>query len=148
MYIPPFEISSAAVNLIADISAQIERYAIRLEQKDGLLLRKVNRIRTIHGSLAIEGNTLSENEVRDIIEGKEIVAPAKEIQEVKNAIRAYNMYESLNPFDFRDLLRAHGEFGRRCRALQKRRSRCGWRKRVGSSCYAGKSCAGIDFWSF
>ena len=52
MYIPPFTISVNAINLIAEISAQIERYAIRLEQSDGLKLRKANRIKTIHSSLA------------------------------------------------------------------------------------------------
>ena len=62
-YVPPFTVSAEAINLIAKISAQIERYAIRLEQEDGLLLRKANRIKTIHSSLAIEGNTLSESEV-------------------------------------------------------------------------------------
>lgn len=83
MYIPPFTISVNAINLIAEISAQIERYAIRLEQSDGLKLRKANRIKTIHSSLAIEGNTLSEDEVKEIIEGKTIVAPLRQIQEVK-----------------------------------------------------------------
>jgi len=53
--------------MIAEIAAQTERYAIRLEQADGLHLRKANRIKTIHSSLVIEGNTLSEDEVRDII---------------------------------------------------------------------------------
>lgn len=72
MYIPPFTISINAINLIAEISAQIERYAIRLEQSDGLRLRKANRVRTIHSSLAIEGNTLSEDEVKDIIDGKRL----------------------------------------------------------------------------
>ena len=66
-YIPPFTVSAEAITLIAEISAQIERYAIRLEQEDALRLRRANRIKTIHSSLAIEGNTLSEDEVRDII---------------------------------------------------------------------------------
>ena len=83
MYIPPFTISSKAINLIAEISALIERYAIRLEQHDALRLRKVNRIKTIYSSLAIEGNTLTEDEVSDIIFGKNIVAPLKEVQEVR-----------------------------------------------------------------
>lgn len=61
----------------------MERYAIQLEQSDGLLLRKANRIKTIHSSLALEGNQLSEDEVRDILHGKTIVAPIREIQEVK-----------------------------------------------------------------
>ena len=107
-YIPPFTVSSEAINLIAEISGQIERYAIRLEQEDGLHLRKVNRIKTIHSSLAIEGNTLSEGQVSDIIDGKTVVAPIREIQEVKNAIATYNLYPSLNPFSVKDLLKAHG----------------------------------------
>ena len=62
-YVPPFTVSADAINLIAEISAQIERYAIRLEQEDGLRLRKANRIKTIHSSLAIEGNTLSSSSI-------------------------------------------------------------------------------------
>ena len=107
MYIPPFTISSKAINLIAEISALIERYAIRLEQHDALRLRKVNRIKTIYSSLSIEGNTLTEDEVSDIIFGKNIVAPLKEVQEVKNAIKTYELYDSLNPFDINDMLKAH-----------------------------------------
>lgn len=108
MYLPPFTVSAEAINLIAEISGQIERYAIRLEQEDGLRLRKANRIKTIHSSLAIEGNTLSEGEVRDIIDGKNVVAPIKQIQEVKNAIKTYEMYPSLDAFNEKDLLKAHG----------------------------------------
>ncbi len=70
-------------------------------------LRKANRIKTIHSSLAIEGNTLSEDEVRDIINGKQVVAPIRQIQEVKNAIRVYDLYSQLNPFAEKDLLKAH-----------------------------------------
>lgn len=108
MYQPPFNISSEAINLIAEISALIERYAIRLEQEDGLRLRKANRIKTIHSSLAIEGNNLTESQVSDIIDGKHVVAPIREIQEVKNAIRTYELYSKLNPFKVKDLLMAHG----------------------------------------
>ena len=108
MYIPPFSVSSEAINLIAEISGMIERYAIRLEQEDGLRLRKANRIKTIHSSLAIEGNTLTEGEVRDVIDGKNVVAPIKQIQEVKNAIATYELYPTLNPFSVEDLLKAHG----------------------------------------
>ena len=35
------------------------------------------------------------------------MAPLREIQEVKNAIRTYDLYSSLNPFDVKDLLKAH-----------------------------------------
>ncbi|MDO4801729.1 MAG: Fic family protein, partial [Prevotellaceae bacterium] len=108
MYKPPFTISPATIKSIAEISAQMERFAIRLEQSDGLRLRKASRIKTIHSSLAIEGNKLSEEQVANIIEGKTVVAPLRQIQEVKNAIATYDMYNSLNPFSVKDLLRAHG----------------------------------------
>lgn len=107
MYIPPFTISSTAIKNVAEISAQMERFAISLEQSDGLRLRKANRIKTIHSSLAIEGNKLSEGQVADILDGKTVVAPLRQIQEVKNAIATYDMYSSLNPFSVKDLLRAH-----------------------------------------
>lgn len=107
MYTPPFTISSRAIHLIANISAQVERYAIRMEQEDSLLLRKINRIKTIQGSLAIEGNTLSESQITDIIEGRHIVAPIREIQEVRNAIKTYNLYHTFNPYSVDDLLKSH-----------------------------------------
>ena len=107
MYSPPFNVSASAINLIAEISRLIERYAIRLEQEDGLRLRKANRIKTIHSSLAIEGNTLSEEEVRDILDGKNVIAPIRQIQEVRNAIETYELYPTLDAFNEKDLLKAH-----------------------------------------
>jgi Fic family protein len=106
-YHPPFTIGSKIIHLSADISAQIERYAIRMEQSDGLLLRKINRIKTIQGSLAIEGNTLSEQMITEILDGKAVVAPVREIQEVKNAINTYDVFASLKPYSIDDLLKAH-----------------------------------------
>ena len=108
MYKPPFTVSPKAINLIATISSQIERYAIKMEQDDTLRLRRANRIKTIHSSLAIEGNTLSEGEVKAVLEGKTVVAPIKEIQEVRNAIKTYELYPQLDPFSLQDLLLAHG----------------------------------------
>ena len=108
MYKPPFSVSAKAINLIAKISSQLERYAIRMEQEDTLRLRRANRIKTIHSSLAIEGNTLSEGEVQAVLEGKKVIAPLKEIQEVKNAIKTYELYPNLNPFSIQDILLAHG----------------------------------------
>ena len=108
MYKPPSTVSAKAINLIAKTSSQLERYAIRMEQEDTLRLRRANRIKTIHSSLAIEGNTLSEGEVQAVLEGKKVVAPLKEIQEVKNAIKTYELYPKLNPFSIQDLLLAHG----------------------------------------
>lgn len=107
MYTPPFTVSAQAINLITEIAALVERCAVDKEEKENLLLRKVHRIRTIQGSLAIEGNTLSESQVTDIIEGKHVVAPVREIQEVRNAIRVYDRYKEWNPFAKNDLLKAH-----------------------------------------
>ena len=108
MVTPPFIITSEAINKIAEISALLERHNITLEgDEHSLRLRKANCIRTIHASLAIEGNTLSENEVRDIFNGKEVIAPLRQIQEVRNAIHVYDIYSQLNPFSEKDLLKAH-----------------------------------------
>ena len=107
MYMPPFKITSRILNLVAEISAKIERYAILMEHDTELRLRKINRIKTIHSSLAIEGNEMTESQVRDIINGHPIVAPLREIQEVKNAIATYDLFPTLNPFDEKDLLLAH-----------------------------------------
>lgn len=73
----------------------MERFAIRLEQSDGLRLRKANRIKTIHSSLAIEGNELSEGQVTDIIDGKYVIAPMRQIQEVKNALFTHLPVENM-----------------------------------------------------
>ncbi len=107
IYTPPFTVSAKAISLIAKISSMIERYAIRLERQDSLRLRRANKIKTIHSSLAIEGNTLSESQVSDLMDGKQVVAPLRQIQEVKNAIATYDLITELNPFDVNDLLRAH-----------------------------------------
>jgi Fic family protein len=106
-YAPPFTLSAQAVSLIADIAALTERFTLRMEQPDALLLRRANKIKSIRSSLAIEGNTLSEDQVSDILDGKPVVAPIRQIQEVKNAIDAYDLYPKLNPFSVKDLLRAH-----------------------------------------
>jgi len=107
-YTPPFTVTAKAISLVADISALVERFVMRLEQNDSLKLRKANRIKTIHSSLAIEGNTLSQNEVKDVINGKTVIAPLREIQEVKNAIKTYELYPTLDAFNEKDLLKAHG----------------------------------------
>lgn len=108
MYTPPFTVSAKVINLIAEISAQIERYSIKMGTEESLLLRKANRVKTIHSSLAIEGNTLSSDEVSDIINGKNVIAPVKQIQEVRNAIKTYELYPYLDPYSMDDLLKAHG----------------------------------------
>lgn len=106
-YTPPFSVSARAISLVAEISALVERYAIRLEQSDGLLLRKANRIKTIHSSLAIEGNELTEGEVCTLLEGKSVVAPPPQLLEVRNAIRTYEESVKWDAFCLDDMLRAH-----------------------------------------
>lgn len=105
---PPFTVSSKAISMIAEISALVERFAIRFE-RDAQKLRRANKIKTIYSSLAIEGNTLSETQVGDILNGKNVVAPIRELQEVKNAIAVYDNFASFNPFSLEDLLRAHAQ---------------------------------------
>ena len=105
---PPFTVSAKAISMIAEISALVERFSISMEQNT-LKLRKTNKIKTIHSSLAIEGNKLSEEQVSDILNGKRVIAPIREIQEVKNAIDTYDNFQLYNPFSISDLLKAHFE---------------------------------------
>ena len=105
-YQPNFTISAQAVSMVAEISALIERYAIT-QSADPLKLRRANKIKTIQSSLAIEGNTLSVKQVTDILDGKRVVAPLREIQEVKNAIAAYDLFDQFDPYSIKDLLKAH-----------------------------------------
>jgi len=107
MYCPPFIVSAKSITLIAEISARLERYAIEVEKSDALLLRKSNRIKTIQGSLAIEGNTLTQDQVSAILEGKRVIAPLREIQEVRNAIKTYDSFPEWSPESEKDLLAAH-----------------------------------------
>ena len=107
-YIPPYKVSGKAMNLIAEIAAAIERYRIILEGPDGVRLRKINHIRTIRGTTAIEGNTLTEKQITDILSGKRVVGPQREIDEIKGAHAAYEAIESFNPYSMDDLLKAHG----------------------------------------
>ena len=107
-YIPSYKVSGRAMNLIAEIAAAIERYRIILEGPDGVRLRKINHIRTIRGTTAIEGNTLTEAQITDILAGKRIAGLQREIDEVKGAHAAYEAIESFNPYSIDDLLKAHG----------------------------------------
>ena len=106
-YQPPYTITSSIVSLVADISERIG-YLLALESEARTLyLRRINRIRTIQGSLAIEGNTLSQEQITAILEGKRVIAPPREIQEVKNAIKAYDIFQQWYPACEKDLLAAH-----------------------------------------
>ena len=90
--------------MIAEIAALAERCSLRPGSAESLKLRRANQVRTIQASLAIEGNTLSEEQVSEILDGKRVAAPLRQSQEVKNAIAVYDIAEKLNPFSVDDLL--------------------------------------------
>jgi Fic family protein len=106
-YIPPFNITAAMISLVAEISQMIGRLSVLEESSQIFRLRRTNRIRTIQGSLAIEGNTLSVDQITAILEGKRVVAPSREIQEVRNAVMAYDQLDKWQPSSREDLLDAH-----------------------------------------
>ncbi|SFM58406.1 Fic family protein [Nitrosomonas nitrosa] len=106
-YQPLYIITQAIVNLVAAISEAIGRLTVLTDQARALRLRRINRIRTIHGSLAIEGNTLSEAQITAILDGKRVIAPPREVQEVKNALAAYDRFDTWKPEAEKDLLEAH-----------------------------------------
>jgi Fic family protein len=106
-YVPPFNITAAIISLIAEISQMIGRLSVLEEASQIIRLRRINRIRTIQGSLAIEGNTLSVDQITAILEGKRIIAPPREIQEVRNAVMAYERLDRWQPYAQKDLLDAH-----------------------------------------
>ena len=106
-YQPPYTITSEILNRVAAISEAIGRLTVLNDQANALQLRRINRIRTIHGSLAIEGNTLSEKQITAILDGKRVIASPREVQEVKNALVAYDRFERWQPEVEKDLLAAH-----------------------------------------
>jgi Fic family protein len=93
---------------VGDIHALLELVKISEEQSgDVLRLRKLNRILTIHASTAIEGNRLTVAQVTDVINGKPVLGPPKDIKEVQNAWQAYDEMEAFEPWSVDDLLKAH-----------------------------------------
>ncbi|AAS13158.1 MAG TPA: Fic family protein [Treponema sp.] len=106
-YEPPFKITSKAINLISQISEKIGEISALENTERTVQLRKKNRIKTIHSSLSIENNSLTIEQITAIIEGKRVLGPPNEIQEVKNAVQAYELLLNLNPYKQNDLLKAH-----------------------------------------
>ena len=107
MYTPPFEITSKIIELISNISEKIGEINSHQDSPYNVQLRKENRIKTIHSSLAIENNSLSLKQITAIIDGKRVLGNPNEIKEVKNSIQAYDLLLSLNPYNEKDLLKAH-----------------------------------------
>lgn len=108
-YQPPFTLNSQILGLVADIAQKVGRVDAYGQLSRSPQLRKKNRIRTIHSSLAIENNTLSLEQVTAVVNGKHVIAPPKDLLEVQNAIKVYEDIESFDPLSVDDLLRAHKE---------------------------------------
>ena len=105
-YKPPFEMNDQIINRIVEIGELCGE--VTVSEELNLKLRRENRIKTIHSSLAIEQNTLTLEQVTDVIDGKKVLAPPQEIKEVKNAYEIYEKLDLLNPNSLDDLLLAHG----------------------------------------
>ena len=105
---PPFEITNQIIDYVAEIAELVGRLTVISPLSTSPTLRRTNRIRTIHGSLAIEQNTLSLEQVTAVLNGKQVLAPPKDIAEVKNAYEIYEWLDELDPYSVDDLLTAHG----------------------------------------
>jgi len=104
---PPFEITTSILDKIAEIAELVGQVNAVAGLTTNPTLRRTNRIRSIYSSLAIEQNTLSLEQVTAVLSGKRVIAPPKDIAEVKNAYEIYEMMDSLNPYSVDDLLNAH-----------------------------------------
>lgn len=104
---PPFEITNQIIDYVAEIAELVGKLTSTNQLSANPTLRRSNRIRTIHGSLAIEQNTLSLEQVTAVLNGKHVLAPPKDIAEVKNAYEVYERLDELNPYSVEDLLTAH-----------------------------------------
>ena len=105
---PPFEITNQMIDYVAEIAELVGKLNGTNHLTANPTLRRGNRIRTIHGSLAIEQNTLSLEQVTAVLNGKRVLAPPKDIAEVKNAYEIYERLDELDPYSVDDLLIAHG----------------------------------------
>ena len=105
---PPFEITNHMIDHVAEIAELVGKLSAVSSLSANPTLRRSNRIRTIHGSLAIEQNTLSLEQVTAVLNGKHVLAPPKDIVEVKNAYEIYERLDELDPYSVEDLLTAHG----------------------------------------
>lgn len=106
-YEPPFTMNEEITNLIVEIGEYVGAITTYDAIRPNPILRKESRIRTIHSSLAIEQNTLTLEQVTDVINGKRILGPPQDILEVKNAYEAYERTAALDPYSVKNLLLAH-----------------------------------------
>jgi len=104
---PPYEVSPKILKLITSISEKIGEVNANFLNKPSPQLRKQNKIKTIHSSLKIEGNTLTEEQITALLENKRVIGPAKDVKEVLNAINIYEKLEDYNSNDEKSFLKAH-----------------------------------------
>ena len=107
-YIPPFEISNEMLKIVSDIMEKIGKLDSFTNLDKTSYLRKQTKINSVHSSVAIENNPLSLEQVKDVINGKLVIGEQKDIQEVKNAYKAYEMLKDINPYSIDDLKKVHG----------------------------------------
>ena len=107
-YIPPFDITNIMLDRISSIMKKIGKLDNYKDLNKMPVLRRNNRICSIHSSLAIEANSLSFDQVKDIIDGKKVIGPQDEIQEVKNAYEAYKLIKEVSQYSIKDLKKVHG----------------------------------------
>jgi len=104
---PPYDITSIILKLITSISEKIGEISANLIDRPSPQLRKQNKIKTIHSSLKIEGNTLTQEQVTAIVENKRVIGPKKDVLEVLNAIKVYDLLTTFNPISSKSFLKAH-----------------------------------------
>lgn len=106
-YIPPFEITNKMLQKISDIMEKIGKLDSFSNLDKTPHLRKQTKINSVHSSVAIQNNELSLEQVQDVINGKLVIGKQKDIQEVKNAYKAYEMLRDINPYSIEDLKKVH-----------------------------------------
>lgn len=104
---PPYDITTKTLKLITSISEKIGEISANLIDRPSPQLRKQNKIKTIHSSLRIEGNTLTQEQITAIVENKRVVGPKKDVLEVLNAIKVYDSLPTFNPISSKSFLSAH-----------------------------------------
>lgn len=104
---PPYDVTTIILNHIASISEKLGEVKANFLSKPSPQLRKYNKIRTIHSSLSIEGNTLSEQQITAILDNKRVIGPQKDISEVLNANTVYDIISEFNPISPKSFLDAH-----------------------------------------
>ena len=107
-YVPPFEITNIILERVSSIMKSIGKLDNYKDLNKMPILRRNNRIKSIHSSLAIEANSLTIEQVKDVIDGKSVIGPQDEIQEVKNAYEAYKIMKEVNPYSIKDLKKIQG----------------------------------------